>query len=552
MRVTTALRRQRNDLVVLGGGLSGLTTAYYLSRSLKDLSRTGGEGGEISGGTRIYLLEKTDRFGGWINSNRIITSHSDHGSRGRSLVFESGPRSLRSNGLAGLTTLELADRIGLREAMIVIPKDHPSAKNRYIYSGAGLRRLPSSLADLVLTTFKQPTPKILQSLLRDMTRARDDFEIEDESIKSFLERRFGGWIGEELVSGLVHGIYAGDYGQLSAKSTIFGPIWNLERRHGGVIRGLMSNHDDNNNRNSQRALEQEQELKRLKMAIEPGLQNCSVWGLRGGLESLVKSLRNHLSREDNVVLMGHQEVTSILRNDQSSYNIVTNSETFGPFQHVFSCLAPRVLKACLPPDFKETFVDLSHNPSVTVAVVNLAYDCPNRRRVNPLGNSFGYLLPASVGLDLNPHRALGVVFDSDMMPGIDNRGTAPGNGSDGGVEKMTVMLGGHHYHPEGNCEVPGSDQLVYQAIKTVRLQLGIEQEPFYAHAHLQKDCIAQYLVGHHRRMSNLHQGLSGKNLSVLGAGFGGVGVNDVVLGCKEVVENFARGRSCTGLEKFCN
>ncbi|KAI8461014.1 hypothetical protein BY996DRAFT_6408956 [Phakopsora pachyrhizi] len=66
------------------------------------------------------------------------------------------------------------------------------AKNQYIYSGAGLQRLLSLLVDLVLTMFKQPTPKILQSLLRDMIRAWDDFDIEEASIKSFLEQMLGG------------------------------------------------------------------------------------------------------------------------------------------------------------------------------------------------------------------------------------------------------------------------------------------------------------------------------------------------------------------------
>ncbi|CAH7690717.1 hypothetical protein PPACK8108_LOCUS26146 [Phakopsora pachyrhizi] len=116
---------------------------------------------------------------------------------------------------------------------------------------------------------------------------------------------FEGWIGEELFSGLIHGIYTGDYSQLSsAKSTIFGLVWTFKCRHGWMIRGLMSNHNDNNKRNSQRALEQEQELKRL-MAIERGLHSCSICGLRGHLERLVESLRNHLLIEDNFVLMGH-------------------------------------------------------------------------------------------------------------------------------------------------------------------------------------------------------------------------------------------------------
>ncbi|KAI8447406.1 hypothetical protein BY996DRAFT_6602131 [Phakopsora pachyrhizi] len=91
-----------------------------------------------------------------------------------------------------------------------------------------------------------------------MTRAWDDFDIEEESIKR--------WIREEYVSWLL---------QSTEQRQKYGIWTNLEPQ---IV--LISNHHDNNKRNSQRALEQEQKSKRLKMVIQPGLQNFSVWGLR--------------------------------------------------------------------------------------------------------------------------------------------------------------------------------------------------------------------------------------------------------------------------------
>lgn len=74
---------------ILGGGLAGLTSAYYLAKRLPESNQ-------------IIVWEKTDRFGGWVQSSRV-----EDQTNGASFVFESGPRSVRPKGLAGLISLEL-------------------------------------------------------------------------------------------------------------------------------------------------------------------------------------------------------------------------------------------------------------------------------------------------------------------------------------------------------------------------------------------------------------------------------------------------------------
>jgi oxygen-dependent protoporphyrinogen oxidase len=73
-------------IAVVGGGLAGLTAAYYLSRALPD--------------ARITLIEASDRTGGWIKS---IPVHTEHGET----VFEAGPRSVRPKALEGWLMLDL-------------------------------------------------------------------------------------------------------------------------------------------------------------------------------------------------------------------------------------------------------------------------------------------------------------------------------------------------------------------------------------------------------------------------------------------------------------
>lgn len=72
---------------ILGGGLSGLSLAYYLARACPQ--------------DKIILLEKGSRLGGWIQTVKA----------GEDIHFESGPRSIRPVGLAGLLTLDLVNNL---------------------------------------------------------------------------------------------------------------------------------------------------------------------------------------------------------------------------------------------------------------------------------------------------------------------------------------------------------------------------------------------------------------------------------------------------------
>ena len=81
-------------IAILGGGLSGLSSAFHLSRRFPSAS--------------ITLLEKSKRLGGWVNSERL-TVHDGVGNEAQ-LVLEYGPRTLRPNGKA---VLELVSRYTL-------------------------------------------------------------------------------------------------------------------------------------------------------------------------------------------------------------------------------------------------------------------------------------------------------------------------------------------------------------------------------------------------------------------------------------------------------
>lgn len=74
------------NVAVIGGGITGLATAYFLSKASPEI--------------RVTLLEGGKRLGGWLHSEVVETSHGK-------VIFEKGPRTLRPNIPNGILTLDL-------------------------------------------------------------------------------------------------------------------------------------------------------------------------------------------------------------------------------------------------------------------------------------------------------------------------------------------------------------------------------------------------------------------------------------------------------------
>lgn len=83
---------KRKEIAVLGGGITGLTSAYHLSKALPD--------------EHITIYEKTDRLGGWVDSERVEVD-------GGEIVFEHGPHTLRPSKAASMVPLKMVLSIAL-------------------------------------------------------------------------------------------------------------------------------------------------------------------------------------------------------------------------------------------------------------------------------------------------------------------------------------------------------------------------------------------------------------------------------------------------------
>ncbi|GAA99636.1 uncharacterized protein L969DRAFT_48038 [Mixia osmundae IAM 14324] len=532
--LATQLAGQR--LAVLGGGLTGLSTAFYLSRQHPD--------------AQIVLLEGSPRYGGWVRSVRatpsrirpaLLDEHAKPTGEHEEVIFEAGPRSVRPRGLEGWLTLDLVRQLGLTKELLVVDKNHVSAFNRFIYYPDKLVKLPSGITSLLRATLSSDSVlrSLLPALLGEPFRRRKPEQAlqTDESVHSFFSRRFGDAFATNLVSGMVHGIYAGDTRTLSVGAT-FGSIAKLEQQYGSLIVALLRGGVKSDPEQT-RLVKELQDL--MPIDERTNLRSASVWSLRGGLETLTLGLEMALRRADNVTLSRDDPIQSIAH-DPSGFTVSTTS-TKHVTDRIVSTLSGPSLSSLLSADMPE----LTANGSVNVGVVNLAFANKPGKRLLPV-RGFGYLLPRSVPEHQNPYKALGAVFDSDMMPEMH----PPETEASPGYTKLSVLLGGAHWTGRSIESLPTDDELEIQALATVQSHLGISDLPTHSRVHMQRDCIPQYLVGHPDRMRTLHERIAQTyrgRLSVAGASYTGVGLNNCVKAAWSVSRAMAT-EQVTGLESF--
>jgi oxygen-dependent protoporphyrinogen oxidase len=191
---------ESNHVTVIGGGISGLACAYRLQQL----------------GLPITLLEAEDRVGGLIG-----TVERD------GFFFDSGPQSFQ--GTEAL--LNLVRELGIEEKL---QRADPKAP-RFVLLHGHLQEIPMTPKAL-LTSSILGTGSRLKLISEAFRKTRPPDK--DESVASFVRRKFGHEILEYLVSPFVSGVYAGDPEMLSLRAA-FPTLDEWEREYGSVLRGAM-------------------------------------------------------------------------------------------------------------------------------------------------------------------------------------------------------------------------------------------------------------------------------------------------------------------------
>jgi protoporphyrinogen/coproporphyrinogen III oxidase len=186
------------DTIILGAGLSGLTTAYHLTKQ----------------GYRVLVLEKNDRPGG------AVLSHSLG-----EFLCEGGPNSLQEIP----EFISLVKELGLEERLVFGDPKSP----RFVYWNNKLIAVPLSPPAFLISSLISPLGKLKAGLEPFMPKGNPD-----ESIAEFVERRLGREILVKLVAPFISGVYAGDPNALSVAAAL-PRLKALEDEHGSLIRSLL-------------------------------------------------------------------------------------------------------------------------------------------------------------------------------------------------------------------------------------------------------------------------------------------------------------------------
>ncbi|MEM1071958.1 MAG: protoporphyrinogen oxidase [Planctomycetota bacterium] len=166
------------DVLVVGGGITGLTAAYRLR----------------SHGQRVVVAEASDHVGGVIRSEQV-----------EGLLLEHGPFSVM---LRSPEFRRLIEELGLHAVEV----DADASKRRYVQHRGRLHALPSSPRALVMSPLLSPLGKLrlVSGMIRSKRPGRDD----EASVHEAATRRFGVEASERLAGPACVGIFAAESDEL--------------------------------------------------------------------------------------------------------------------------------------------------------------------------------------------------------------------------------------------------------------------------------------------------------------------------------------------------
>ena len=342
-------------LVVLGGGITGLTVAYRVL-SQRDNPYA------------VTLLEADGHLGGKIRTAR------EHG-----LVLDGGPDAFVA---AKPEAKDLCRDLGIDDHLI---ETNPAHRRVYIRREGELVAMPEGVV-LTIPTRVWPLMKSPLFTLKGVARMGLDLLLprghdDDESIGSFIERRLGREALDRLGEPILGGIYVGDPHRLSLRAT-FPQLAALEDEHRSLVLGTL----------------------KTRKPPRTGPPPSAFFSLRGGMGELPETLAKRV-----IELGAHvRQHTRAIRIAETDYGYEVTAE--GPSGEPITFPADALVIA-LPPSkaklLSESFdtsmaSTLDEVPLVSSATCLLAY--PKSAIPHPM-DAVGVLIPKSEG-----RRALALTF----------------------------------------------------------------------------------------------------------------------------------------------
>jgi len=329
-------------IAIVGGGISGLSAAYYLAKAGHDCT----------------LIEAQPRLGGVIQTEQVD-----------GCVIEAGPDSFIAQKP---WAMELIRELGI-EDQVIGSNDH--LRKTFVLRGGRLIPLPDGVQ------FMAPTkvmPIVTTPLLGVRSKAKMAMEwfrrpaevSRDRSVAEFVKEHYGSEVNEYLAQPMLAGVYGGSPEKLSVNS-VLPRFVELEKRYGSVGRGLL------------RAMSQS---RAGKAAGSPSSGPQSLFlSLRGGMQQLTGTLSGEIEGRVRVVTAA----VSAIGGSSGAFQLTAGADTITAGEVV---LATRAYQAAeLLQQMDSRLADLLAGIRYTSAItVSLLYPRPPFEHKL---EGFGFLIP---------------------------------------------------------------------------------------------------------------------------------------------------------------
>lgn len=446
------------SVVVVGGGLGGLAVAYRLLR--EDPTR------------EVTLLEASERLGG------LVTTECTG-----DFVIERGPESMITTKPAGVA---LANELGLGPRLL---RTRSGASGAHVVTRGRLERIPEGFSILAPTDFgallRSPILSRAGKLRALLDRVIPAHVREDDSLASFVRRRYGAEVLDRLAQPLAAGIYGADPEVLSLRATM--PRFLDAEQPGGVTRSLA-------------------QAAQASGEVSSGARYGLFVSLPRGMQELTDTLAAQVAP---CVRLGAR-VTSLVP-DTGGYAVTWEQD--GRIEstraaHVVLALPSPQVARLVSPFAPALATELGALALGSAAAVTLAFRQSELPR--PL-DSYGFVVPA-----IERRMVMACTYSSAKWDG-----RAPDDAA-----LLRVFFGGNS-HPTIHQEP--DDRLLGYARTALRELVGIEASPGLVRVDRYANAMPRYHVGHLQRVGRIEACVAAlPGLSLVGGAYRGVGMPDVI------------------------
>ncbi len=438
----------RHQALIIGGGISGLSAAYYLSKA----------------GIRPTLLERKPRVGG------VIQTSLQQG-----CVLEEGPDGFMA---AKPWAMNLIRELGLAD-QVMGSNDHSRVtyivkKGKLVPMPEGLMMMvPTKILPLVETRLLSWGAKIRMGL--EFFRQPPERPQPDRSVYEFLLDHYGEECIDYLAEPLLAGVYGGDPRDMSVNS-VLARFVEIESKYGSLTRGVLAAPRPQSNK-------------------EKTSGGSFLLTLKGGLGDLIEALRPSA----DVV----QADVETVETAAGGFRVRANGDWLEAEHVVVATPAGDAapLLQTMQPELAGLLAGIPYTTSVTLALGyrQATFDHPLQ--------GHGFLVPKKERQHIFGCTWVGNKFENRVPPNM---------------VVLRCFLGGD--------AMPLSDEeLVDAARSDLHSIMGLEAEPVFHNVARWPHSMAQYTVGHAKRVERIEELMRTiPGLYLAGNAYHGIGIPDCV------------------------